>query len=165
MPHQLGGKSPVIIDGDLDDLATAAKRIMWAKVRETSNLVNSALLMRLLSDSMPAKVRSTSLMRIGLISACAIVCLSPDFILVPRSKQDALVDNLQRYHQDFFPNADLKQEDYTHIVSYAHWNRLDKVLSKTKGTTVVTGQKDLSSKTMGITIIKDVSWDDEVMQE
>ncbi|KAL7008422.1 Hexadecenal dehydrogenase [Cystobasidiomycetes sp. EMM_F5] len=127
---ELGGKSPVIIDGDLDDLATAAKRIMWAKRFNAGQ-----------------------------------VCLSPDFILVPRSKQDALVDNLQRYHQDFFPNADLKQEDYTHIVSYAHWNRLDKVLSKTKGTTVVTGQKDLSSKTMGITIIKDVSWDDEVMQD
>jgi len=126
---QLGGKNPVFVDPDIDDMDMTAKRILWAK-------------------------------RVN----CGQTCLAPDFLIIPEAKQDALTDALKKQYKLMFPTEDLKTDDYPRIVSQNHFDRLDATLRGTAGKVVVEGKKDKESKMMGVSIVKDVKWDDELMK-
>ena len=91
-------------------------------------------------------------------------CIAPDYIVVPREKQDALLAAIRKQHDAVFPHASLEQDDYPRIISDGHFDRLQESLQKTQGKTVLQGESDKSKRMMGITVVKDVSWDDELMK-
>jgi len=92
-------------------------------------------------------------------------CISPDYVVVTEDRHQALLDALRKEYKRIFPQEDLSKDDYPRIVSHNHFDRLQATLSKTKGRVVLEGQNDRSSKMMGMTVVDDISWDDEVMKE
>ena len=91
-------------------------------------------------------------------------CIAPDYIVVPREKQDALLTAIKKQHDAVFPHASLEQDDYPRIISDGHFDRLHESLQKSQGTTVLIGESNKAKRMMGITVVKDVTWDDELMK-
>ncbi|KAF9235408.1 aldehyde dehydrogenase [Melanogaster broomeanus] len=71
------------------------------------------------------------------------ICVAPDYILVPRTKQDELVRGFEKAYKAFFPDGALG----------------DKV------TGVMEGRKDAARKRIEPTVVKDVKDSDSLMEE
>jgi len=125
---ELGGKSPVVVDGDTD-LEMSAKRILYGK---QANLGQ--------------------------------ICVSPDYVLVPRNKQDELVAAFQKIHKQFFPNGTLKSPDIGHVITPAHRNRLKRLLDNSRGEIFIGGGVEGDVK-MELTLVKNVALDDVLMED
>ncbi|EMD34726.1 hypothetical protein CERSUDRAFT_116921 [Gelatoporia subvermispora B] len=128
---ELGGKSPVVIDGDFDDLALAAKRTLHGKMQNSGQL-----------------------------------CVSPDYVLAPRDKVDALVEAFKKAYEGFFPeNEPLSaNSDWGKIVNPNHHARLRGLLERSKGEVVIGGQHD-GARRIAPTILKNVPADDSLLEE
>ena len=90
--------------------------------------------------------------------------MSPDYVLVPRDKQDALVAAFQKAYDAFWPhpkgNLDEKSE-IGHIITPESQARILKLISGTKGTIVKGGES--SGRRIAMTIVRDVKVDDVLM--
>ncbi|KIK94969.1 hypothetical protein PAXRUDRAFT_33229 [Paxillus rubicundulus Ve08.2h10] len=96
------------------------------------------------------------------------ICVSPDYVLVPREKQDELVEGFEKAYQAFFPNGALDDSHYGSIVNEMHFNRLSSLLDRTKGekvTRVMEGRKDVTRKRFEPTVVKDVKGGDSLLEE
>lgn len=92
-------------------------------------------------------------------------CIAPDYIIVPREKQDALLSAIKKQHDAVFPHGSLEKDDYPRIISDGHFDRLQDSLNKSQGDKVLLGEMDKTKRMMGITVVKDVTWDDELMKK
>ncbi|KAF8581334.1 aldehyde dehydrogenase [Ramaria rubella] len=126
---ELGGKCPVIIDGQYD-LELAARRILWGK------MINAGQ-----------------------------VCISPDYVLVPREKQNQLVAGLEKAWHEFFPQGTLSSPDVGSIINDRHFHRVQDMLTRTKGTVAIGGKADPSRRKMDVTIVKDVHEGDSLLED
>lgn len=98
---------------------------------------------------------------------CGQTCIAPDYVLVPERIQDKFVAELQKASEKFWPEAAggvAASESYARIVNEGHWKRLNNMVEGTKGTVVFGGQGDQTSKLLVPTVVKDVKFDDVVMQ-
>lgn len=93
------------------------------------------------------------------------VCISPDFVLIHPSKQEALVSALKSHIASFHPSGALTDENYTKIVSPAHFSRLSSLLASTKGTVVIGGGKDEKTLKFETTVVTDVKEGDSLLSE
>ncbi|KAF8637546.1 hypothetical protein AX17_002753 [Amanita inopinata Kibby_2008] len=125
---ELGGKSPVIIDGNYD-LHLAAKRILWGKTNNAGQ-----------------------------------ICVAPDYVLIPREKQDEFVEALKDTITTFYPEGALNSDSYSRIVTETQFKRLKGLLEKTQGQ-VVLGGKDDGKKGLEPTIVRDVKPGDVLLDE
>jgi len=127
---ELGGKAPVIIDPDFDDLELAARRTLFGKQQNTGQL-----------------------------------CVSPNYVLVPRSKQDEFIAALVKVYHEFWPKGPFhKDSSWGSIVNPTHHARLRSMLERTKGKIVIGGEYD-GEKRIAPTIVKDVTVDDSLMED
>ncbi|KAJ7113375.1 aldehyde dehydrogenase [Mycena epipterygia] len=124
---ELGGKSPVIVDGSFD-IALAAKRILWGKTQN-----------------------------------CGQLCVSPDYVLIPRAHQDTFIAALKDAYAEFFPEGSMKSTSISRIVSPEHHARLMDLLKRTKGQVVFGGKAEGSVK-IEVTVLRDVPADDSFME-
>ncbi|KAF7975581.1 hypothetical protein HWV62_9291 [Athelia sp. TMB] len=92
------------------------------------------------------------------------LCVSPDYVLVPRDGQDALVAAFQKAYDAFWPhpkgNLDEKSE-MGHIITPESQARILKLISGTNGTIVKGGES--SGRRIALTIVRDVKVDDVLM--
>jgi aldehyde dehydrogenase (NAD+) len=112
------------------------------------------------------------------------VCVAPDYILVPRTFQDKLIEALREAyvpisdamfmlahlsflfsHGTFYPDGPAKSDSFSRIVSPRHFARIKGLLDTTKGTIVIGGETDADTKYIAPTIVKDVKGDDSLMSE
>ncbi|KAF8428056.1 aldehyde dehydrogenase [Boletus edulis BED1] len=96
------------------------------------------------------------------------ICVAPDYILVPRSKQDEFVEGLKEAYKTFFPDGAIGASHYGSIVNESHFNRLSSLLDRTKGeriTDVFEGRKDTARKRIEPTVVKNVQDDDPLLEE
>ncbi|OBZ77611.1 Aldehyde dehydrogenase family 3 member B1 [Grifola frondosa] len=129
MTLELGGKSPVIIDPDFDDLDLAAKRILHGRLQNSGQL-----------------------------------CVSPDYVLVPRQKVDAFVASLRKAHDTFLPDGPFHENaQLSKIINRSHHARLLGLLERTKGEIVLGGQHD-GDRRLAPTVVKNVQLDDALME-
>ena len=110
------------------------------------------------------KVRSRRAPLPPTLKNASTVCIAPDHIIVPRSKQDAIAAAISKQAESFFTTPQLKDDVYSRIITHAQWDRLDSALSKTKGTIALAGDRDRQSKLFGVNVVKDVPYDDELMR-
>ncbi|KAJ6534209.1 aldehyde dehydrogenase [Mycena capillaripes] len=94
---------------------------------------------------------------------CGQLCVSPDYVLVPRTHQDALIAALKHWYAEFFPEGSMKSSSVSRIVSPAHHARLMDLLKRTKGEVVIGGKTEGTAK-IDITVLKDVRADDSFME-
>ncbi|KAG6374211.1 aldehyde dehydrogenase [Boletus reticuloceps] len=96
------------------------------------------------------------------------ICVAPDYILVPRSKQDEFVEGLKKAYRTFFPDSALGASHYGSIVNDSHFNRLSSLLERTKGekvTDIIEGRKDVARKRIEPTVVKNVQDGDPLLEE
>ncbi|KAG6815270.1 hypothetical protein H0H93_010376, partial [Arthromyces matolae] len=125
---ELGGKSPVIVDGTFD-ITIAAKRILWGKINNAGQ-----------------------------------ICVTPDFVLVLRDKQEELCQALKEAYESFYPDGALNSTSIGRIVTEAHHKRLTGLLERTKGE-IVFGGRINDKKGFEPTIVKNVPGDDSLLEE
>ncbi|KAI0266374.1 aldehyde dehydrogenase [Gloeopeniophorella convolvens] len=92
------------------------------------------------------------------------VCVAPDYVLVPRQRQDELVAAFQQVAKQFWPNGQFQSKDIGHVINSAHRDRLASLLAKTKGQVILGGAIDGARK-MEITIVRDVQPDDVLLDD
>ncbi|KAF8332822.1 NAD-aldehyde dehydrogenase [Cantharellus anzutake] len=93
-------------------------------------------------------------------------CVAPDYVLVTEGRQDALVDALKEVHRDFYPqNSVAESPDFSRLAADRHFERVKKLLNATKGEIVLGGEMDASQKFIAPTIVKNVTFEDSLMEE
>ncbi|KAL5525423.1 HFD1_2 [Sanghuangporus sanghuang] len=92
-------------------------------------------------------------------------CVAPDYILIARDAQDALVDALKQVIAERYPQGILSSDSYGRVVNAAHFNRLQNMLSRTKARVVIGGETDPERLKMAPTVLVDVTADDSVMED
>ncbi|KAH0833838.1 aldehyde dehydrogenase [Lanmaoa asiatica] len=96
------------------------------------------------------------------------ICVAPDYILVPWTKQDELVQGFKKAYKSFFPDGALGDSHYGSIVNKMHFDRLSSLLDRTKGekiTDVIQGRKDAARKRIEPTVVTHVKDGDALMEE
>ncbi len=90
-------------------------------------------------------------------------CVAPDYCLVQRAVRDAFLEELVKWTKKLIGEEPLANPDYPRMVNAKHF---DRVMGLIEGETVVCGGYG-NKETLQIapTILKDVSLEDEVMQE
>ncbi|KAL4072468.1 Aldehyde/histidinol dehydrogenase [Scleroderma yunnanense] len=92
-------------------------------------------------------------------------CVSPDYILVQKDAQDAIVQALKEAHDRFYPSGPSVPNAFGRIVNHTHFRRLKGLLDRTAGEMAFGGQTDESEKYIAPTIVKGVKGDDSLMSE
>ncbi len=90
-------------------------------------------------------------------------CIAPDYILVHESKEDALVEALERSVTEFYGQDPKTTPDYARIVNHRHHERLSTLMKD--GVPAFGGQLDAEQKYVAPTVLRNVSRDSAIMQE
>ena len=100
------------------------------------------------------------------------ICLAPDYLYVPESKQDEAIHGVWQGTANMYPTL-LDNEDYASVVTDRHFDRLQELVAdaRDKGAEVIEvnpGNEDFSNtnaRKMPLTILKNVTDDMRAMQE
>ncbi|GAB3067728.1 aldehyde dehydrogenase [Salinicoccus sesuvii] len=88
-------------------------------------------------------------------------CVAPDFVYVDASVKASLIYHMKRYTKKFYNNA-FKTGTYMNIVNEQHFERLNDLI---QGNVVYGGTARRATLTIEPTIIDDVDFSDDIMQE
>ncbi|GAB3791553.1 aldehyde dehydrogenase [Virgibacillus kimchii] len=90
-------------------------------------------------------------------------CVAPDFLYVHEKVKFKLLKEMKKQIKSFYGKSPLRNKDYIRIINEKHFNRLESYLNK--GTILHGGNVDREYLMIEPTIIDQVSWEDEIMQE
>ncbi len=90
-------------------------------------------------------------------------CIAPDYVMVHESIKEKFLDMLKQRIIELYGNDASRSDDYGRIVSEDHTSRLIELIDRDK--VVVGGYFDKQSKFIAPTVMKDVSFDDAIMQD
>ncbi|MEB4868543.1 aldehyde dehydrogenase [Priestia aryabhattai] len=90
-------------------------------------------------------------------------CVAPDYILVQRNVKDELLANLKQVVTNTYGEDVSQNLDFPHVVSEKHFDRLSSFL--TNGDIVFGGKTDRSRLFIEPTVLDNISWEDDVMQD
>lgn len=94
---------------------------------------------------------------------CGQTCVAPDFILAHESIKDELVKEIILEVQKQFSTSPLENKDYGKIVNEKHFDRLSNLIIKEK--VVIGGKVNKDTLQIEPTVLDNVSFSDEVMQD
>ncbi|MEM6995586.1 MAG: aldehyde dehydrogenase [Myxococcota bacterium] len=89
-------------------------------------------------------------------------CIAPDYVLVERSVHDGLLSRMSDSLKDFYGPDPQRASDYGRIINDRHFERLCRLIDPDK--VFVGGQSDPADRYIAPTILRDVTYDDAVMQ-
>lgn len=92
-------------------------------------------------------------------------CVAPDFVLVDERVEGSLLEALTHEVRRFFGDEPARSEAFGRIVNQAHMDRLLDMLARTKGEVTIGGQADQAARYLAPTIVRDVGWDDALMED
>lgn len=90
-------------------------------------------------------------------------CVAPDYVYVHNNLKQSLMNKMGEEITDFYGSKPKESSDYARIINRKHFHRLKEYLDN--GTIVTGGQTDEKELFIAPTILEDVGWEDEVMQE
>jgi len=90
-------------------------------------------------------------------------CVAPDYVLVDRSLEQPLIDELRRTIASFYGDDPKASPDYGRIVSPRHFDRLASLMND--GTPVIGGDADAATRYVAPTVLSGVDPDSRLMQE
>lgn len=91
------------------------------------------------------------------------ICVAPDYVYVHKDVEQLFIDEVLKCIITFYGALPIKSPDYCRIVNENLFNRIVSLIDHDK--VVIGGQYDLSQKYIAPTVMKNVTWDDAVMQE
>ena len=124
---ELGGKSPCIVDKNID-LKTTTRRIAWGKFLNAGQS-----------------------------------CIAPDYVLVHKDIYEAFAKELTTTITEFYGKDPHASDSLGRIVSTDHFDRLQKLVDPSK--VIMSSPSVREEKFMAPTVMKDVGWNDKVMEE
>jgi aldehyde dehydrogenase (NAD+) len=93
-------------------------------------------------------------------------CLAPDYVLVHRDAEEALLARLTQAVRDFYGADPHQSPDYARIVNDRHLARLSGLLDDVDPARIVTGgQVDAGDRYLAPTIVRKASWDEAMMAD
>ncbi|MGG2088674.1 aldehyde dehydrogenase [Priestia aryabhattai] len=90
-------------------------------------------------------------------------CVAPDYLLVHKKVKAQLVEKLREAIYQFYGSNPLESDRYGRIVSERHFTRLVEFLKD--GNAIIGGGYNKSTLTIEPTVLSEVSWTSDVMQE
>ena len=90
-------------------------------------------------------------------------CIAPDYVLVDRRVEQALLNELGKILHQFYGEDARQSKDYGRIVSVRHAERLADLMAS--GRVVQGGQVEVSERYIAPTVLTDVAHDSPIMQE
>lgn len=93
------------------------------------------------------------------------VCLSPDYVLVPATSQDAFISALKAAYHELHPVNPRKSGLMARMVNTRHTMRVKRLLDDSRATIVIGGEVDIEACYVAPTILRDVARDDALMSE
>ncbi|KAK3792234.1 hypothetical protein RRG08_035989 [Elysia crispata] len=90
-------------------------------------------------------------------------CVAPDYVMCPKEVQDELVSSVKTAIDEFFTKDPKSSDSYGRIVNSRHFGRLQKLLEGTKP--VIGGDSDEKERFISPTVVTDVQFTDNIMQE
>ena len=90
-------------------------------------------------------------------------CVAPDYVLVHRDIEAALLEQMSKVVRDFYGRDPSQSPDYARIINEAHFHRLQSLMSG--GRVVIGGQTDQARSYIAPTVLTDVDLEHPLMQE
>lgn len=90
-------------------------------------------------------------------------CVAPDYLLVHRSVKEQLIKAMKKYITEFYGGNPCQNPEYPRIINEKHFNRLRGLM--TDGRILAGGEVNEETLQISPTVIDQVSWDSQVMQE
>jgi aldehyde dehydrogenase (NAD+) len=90
-------------------------------------------------------------------------CVAPDYALVPEHLQEKFIQKIKSYIQSFYGENIKNSQDYPRIINEKHFERLKDLIITHK--VAVGGDFHREDKFLAPTIMRDVNWDDKIMQD
>ncbi len=90
-------------------------------------------------------------------------CVAPDYVLVPKDKQKALIEEMKLAVQDYFGADPHKSPDYARIINQRHFERLKQLIPPSP--LDIGGETDAADKYIAPTVFSCDDWESPVMQE
>ena len=91
------------------------------------------------------------------------LCVSPNYVLVPRHLQDKFVTAIESSYSACFPNGTLDTPDMSKIINENHHKRVLSLLASSRGQKILGGGHNEDK--IELTILKDVPTDDPLVKE
>lgn len=85
--------------------------------------------------------------------------------MVKADQQEALLASLKKEHNRIFSSEKPSEDGMPNISSTQHFKRLSSVLEQSTGTPVLGKVAEQDKNTLGLTIVKDVTFSDALMKE
>lgn len=89
-------------------------------------------------------------------------CVAPDYVLVPEHLKDEFITKIKNHLSNFYTQNPEASEDYGRIINERHWERLNALIPREK---VVIGGQSTKPNYLAPTVLKDVQWNDKVMED
>jgi aldehyde dehydrogenase (NAD+) len=90
--------------------------------------------------------------------------VAPDYVLIPRSAQDAFVDAIKEAAVQFCLDGALTSDTYGSIISDGHFKRLQGIMTKSSAKIVIGGDTDETRRRIAPTVYRDVKENDSLLQ-
>ncbi|KAI0760874.1 NAD-aldehyde dehydrogenase [Trametes elegans] len=101
----------------------------------------------------------------GRFSNAGQICLAPEYVLVPESFQDTLIDAMKDVYESFYPTGPEQSDSLSRIVTREHAARIKSLIDGTAGKIVLGGGADVEQRYIAPTVVKDVTPYDVLMSE
>lgn len=88
-------------------------------------------------------------------------CVAPDYVLVEKSIEEKFLEYLKQYIKEF--NYQPESDHYTRIINEKNFDRLSALIAEEK--VYLGGNIDKEKRYIEPTVLKNISWEDAVMQE
>ncbi len=89
-------------------------------------------------------------------------CVAPDYVLVPKAKEQEFTERLRVHIENFYGTNPEISDDYGRMISSRHLERLGAMIPADK--IVVGGVVNIESRYLAPTVLKNISWDDKIME-
>ena len=90
--------------------------------------------------------------------------MAPDYVLIPRSAQDAFVEAIKEAAAEFRLDGALASDTYSSIVSETHFERLRSIMQRSSGKVVVGGDTKEEGRRITPTVYRDVKEGDSLLE-
>ncbi|NJR64249.1 MAG: aldehyde dehydrogenase [Leptolyngbyaceae cyanobacterium CRU_2_3] len=90
-------------------------------------------------------------------------CVAPDYLLVDRRIKPALISAIKTAIREFYGEYPAESPDYAHIINLKQFTRLQELLRTSN--VVMGGETIADRKYIAPSVVDQVSWDDQAMQD